>query len=125
MHKLYLFPLTSLLVVALNIFFAKTLSCDLNEGFAFGIHIQDLDLISILFVLVLFLLSILNNGCKRSVLLSIGILGVGNAYERIFSGYICDYISLLGISFNIIDVMIVAYVCFGIICFLRKDEKKD
>ncbi len=86
--------------------YAKEL-CILNRGVAFGLEFgQEIPISIFLLLLLSFLVYRLEKDI-RYLILSISILGLSNLLVRIFLGNVCDYISLLNISFNIADCGIV------------------
>lgn len=99
--------------------------CDLNSGIAFGVDIQYVEYITILLILLLFIFSLYIKGVRGGVLSSIAIFGFGNWINRIYTGCICDYISLFDISFNILDMGILIMVVIGIISFIRHDDTNN
>ena len=95
----------------LNIFISKQLylesKCILNEGVAFGIAIEYVFLISIFLISLLIILGLISKEGIRYIFFSLAVLGLSNLIVRFNYGSICDYINVLGISFNIADFMIV------------------
>lgn len=95
-------------------------SCVQNSGIAFGIQFRYQELLFLILAVLLIILSVKVVGVFRYVILSILTLGLANYISRVLYGYVCDYVSLLGISFNIVDVGIVILVTVGIlICILN------
>lgn len=112
----------SFLIALLDRYITRFLisSCVENTGIAFGIEFRYQEILFLIVAILLVILSVRVIGVFRYVILSILILGIANYVSRILYGYVCDYISLLGISFNIVDVGIVILVSIGIlICILN------
>lgn len=108
----------SLCIALLDIYITMNLtssSCVLNTGIAFGIEFRYQEIFSLTVLALLILLSVKVAGALRYVILGILTLGLANYISRVLHGYICDYISLFGISFNIVDVGIVILVCIGVL----------
>lgn len=101
----------STLFCILNILFSFHLYarelCILNRGVAFGLVFGQEIAVSIFLLLLLSFLAYRLEKDMRYLLFSIAILGLSNLLVRIFLGKVCDYISLLNISFNIADMGIV------------------
>jgi len=95
----------------LNIFISKQLyfesKCILNEGVAFGISIEYIFLISILLISLLIILGLISREDIRYIFFSLAVLGLSNLIVRFNYASVCDYINILGISFNIADFIIV------------------
>ncbi len=101
-------------------------SCVQNTGVAFGIEFRYQELLFLILAVLLIILSVKIVGIFRYVILSILILGLANYISRVLYGYVCDYISLFGISFNIVDVGIVILLSVGVlICILNIYEEKS
>lgn len=123
----YIIPLSilfSILNLCISFFFVS--ECTVNEGVLLGIDIPYVEIISFILLLAILFTSLKIKGSMRYILLGITILGSGNLLERTIHGYICDYISLFGISVNIIDICITILVMVGVlICIFKKDEHKN
>lgn len=107
----------SFCIALLDMYITKFLisSCIENRGVAFGIQFRYQELLFLIIAVLLIALSIKVVGLFRYVVLGILTLGLANCISRVLYGYVCDYISLFGISFNIVDVGIVTLVTIGIL----------
>lgn len=120
-------PYIATSLVLLNIAITEIISdkCRGNIGVAFGIYFQLLDLLIPLLIVILFLISIYSSGRVKYIFLSLCILGASNVLERYIKGYVCDYINILGISFNIVDMGIVLLCIFGILISISKKDERN
>lgn len=92
-----------------------------NTGAAFGMLGNKtwlLIVVSIIFIIVFVLFDIFNHSSSGWYLAGVGmILGgaIGNFVDRIFLGYVRDFVSIrfFGFVFNMADM----FITFGIICF--------
>lgn len=119
----------SSLLSILNIFISKYFfgldRCVINRGIAFGISMDLAVLISISLLIFLIILGYINIGRIRYIYFSIFLFGFSNLITRLFIGGICDYISLLFLSFNIADLGIVVLCIFGGIKVIDINGKKS
>lgn len=119
MKYIYISSLFLFTNIVLSFFVVE--SCTENSGVAFGIEIEYVSLVSILLLIDISILALKVKGNLRHILFSIVILGSGNLLERILRGYICDYIPLLNLSINILDIGIVVLTILGVlICIFNK-----
>ncbi len=105
-----------------------------NKGAAFGIFSNSTLLLTLTSIFTtLFLITLILKFPPRSYWNSIGIaylLGgtVGNGIDRVFKGYVIDFINILPINFaifNVADISInVAIVCFIIDIFSTKNQSR-
>jgi len=120
------FPYVSTLVVLFNIYLSRIYStqCSANIGVAFGIYFELLNLLIPFLIFILLLISIYSSNRLKNIFVSLCILGMSNAIERLVNGYICDFLTVFDISFNIVDMGIVLLCIFGIlVCISKRDEK--
>jgi lipoprotein signal peptidase len=96
--------------------------CVSNIGFAFGLNFPLFEIFSILIILLLLLIYMKKRSDIRYNILSLAILGLINISERLIFGNICDYITILKLSFNLVDIAIVVNVLIILYSFL-KDER--
>lgn len=98
--------LLSLINVFLSIYLSKIDFCIFNKGIAFGMRIEYEIFSSLVVLILLIVIGVLLKGNFRYIFLSLFLLGLSNLLVRILFGGVCDYISLLGISFNLADFFI-------------------
>jgi lipoprotein signal peptidase len=96
--------------------------CISNSGFAFGLNFPLFEIFSILIVLLLIIIYMKKKSDIRYNILGLAILGLINISERLIFGNICDYITILKLSFNLVDIAIVVNVLIILYSFL-KDER--
>lgn len=117
--------ITSLLVGILNLFLTNNLykdsECVVNRGFAFGLSIPYLAVLSFLIISILLVVYIRTKSVLRYNILAIGILGLFNLLERVLRGYICDYIDIFFLSVNLVDILIVGITLISLIYIFRKE----
>jgi len=118
----------SLIVSFVNILLSREFSliekCIQNDGVAFGIRVEYEAYISILVIITLIVLGIISKKNIKYFLFSISLLGLSNFIVRILHNGICDYISVLGLSFNVVDVSLVV-ICIYVglqILFLEREK---
>lgn len=107
----------SLLISVINIFLTDYLfdknGCVINRGIAFGISIEYIILLSILFIVLMIFLGCITKEFEKYILFSVSILGVSNLIVRVIYGGVCDYIRLFGMYVNLIDIFIVTLVIYS------------
>lgn len=107
----------SLLISVINIFLTEYLfdkrECVINRGVAFGISIEYIILLSILFIVLMIFLGCITKGFEKYILFSISILGISNLIVRVIYGGVCDYIRLFSMYVNLIDIFIVSLVIYS------------
>lgn len=123
----YILLLVSMLISVFNILYSVYLfskgMCVMNRGVSFGMLIEYEVLISILLVVFLIYLFFRLKNSLRYIFLNIAILGIGNILVRvILKEGVCDYIHILNISFNIVDVGIVGSSIYAIWYLLSKSN---
>lgn len=105
------------------------LNCQYNSGISFGMlsGISIWGLVALNLVLVVILLyTIIKSRHVNLGLVLIALGGIANLFERSLIGYICDYISLWGLHFNLADVLIVCgtiLVSYQSICEIIQYDK--
>lgn len=103
--------LCSFVVSVINIFLSNELflrnTCITNNGVAFGIEINNIFFISTLLLIILIVIALNSGGNMKYILFSVFLLGLSNLVTRVIYGKVCDYITVLGISFNISDLFLV------------------
>ena len=117
--------LISIIHLLLSLYLDTRGECILNEGIAFGISVNHIYVISIALILFLFGMAMTSKRTLRSFLFGIAILGIGNLLGRIYFSGICDYISLINISFNLIDIAIVSLCILSISHLIFNIPKTD
>lgn len=122
-HKLALIVFPSILVIlnlVLVFFLLENNVCVRNKGVAFGVSLGSEILVLLLLLVVLIFVYIKSREDLRYNVLAISILGLGNFFERVIKGYICDYIQIFDIYVNLVDLGITMTVIFSLI-YLFKD----
>lgn len=125
MILLIISSLFSILNIFISKYFFRLDRCVINRGIAFGISMDLAVLISISLLIFLIILGYINIGRIRYIYFSIFLFGFSNLITRLFIGGICDYISLLFLSFNIADLGIVVLCIFGGIKVIDINGKKS
>ena len=95
--------------------------CILNKGIAFGFNISLEVLISTILIICLVVLGVKRKEEDRYLLFSLCVLGLSNLIIRVIYNGVCDYISLIGLFFNLADVLIVS-ISIYIFFLLIKDR---
>lgn len=123
----YILPVSIIfLVIHLYISFFVVSQCTLNDGIAFGISLPYIEWISVGLLVVLFLIFMKTKSSMKYILLGITILGAANVLERVFRGYICDYIPMFSIYVNVADIGITTLAVLGvIICIFKRDGYRN
>ncbi len=113
----------------LNIFLSKYLfsidRCVINRGIAFGISIEYIFIISILFLIILIVLGYINKGIVRYILFSIFLFGLSNLITRLLLGGICDYLAMSFLTINIADLGVVVLSILAVIKIIVLDTHKS
>lgn len=121
--------LISYFLSILNIFLSKYLftidRCVINRGIAFGISIQYIFIISILFLIILIVLGYINKGIVRYILFSIFLFGLSNLITRLLLGGICDYLAMSFLTINIADLGVVVLSILAVIKIIVLDTHKS
>lgn len=112
-----------------NIFLSKYLftidRCVINRGIAFGISIEYIFIISILFLIILIVLGYINKGIVRYILFSIFLFGLSNLITRLLLGGICDYLAMSFLTINIADLGVVVLSILAVIKIIGLDIRKS
>lgn len=112
-----------------NIFLSKYLftidRCVINRGIAFGISIEYIFIISILFLIILIVLGYINKGIVRYILFSIFLFGLSNLITRLLLGGICDYLAMSFLTINIADLGVVVLSILAVIKIIVLDTHKS
>ena len=120
----YIFVL-SIVVSILNIVLSSTMYssglCILNTGVAFGVNIYWEVLISAILIIFLVVLGVERQKNDKYLIFSLCALGLSNLIIRVVYDGVCDYISLLGLFFNLADIFIV-FISIYIFFLLIKDR---
>lgn len=105
-----------------------------NRGAAFGILQGHITLLSgLTFLVLVAVLALFFNGAFKGRVLQWSVIagvsgGVGNLIDRVFRGYVVDYLdfsSLFGFPvFNFADILVVCGTLSVLLCILLYDDKK-
>ncbi len=119
--------LCSFVISVINILLSNQLflrnTCITNNGVAFGFEINNIFYISVLLLVILIVVALNSKDNMKYILFSVFLLGLSNLITRVIYGKVCDYITILEISFNISDLFLVLlsiYAGVFLLCFNKE-----
>lgn len=95
-----------------------------NYNLALGISLNNLLIIIFAIILFIFLIYFFYNKDKKIAFCFISIGFISNIFDRIFYGYVIDYINILNINiFNISDILIIIGMAILLINIIKNDKQ--
>lgn len=104
-----------------------------NTGMAFGLLAGQSTLLIVLTLLTLLALFLFlrRHALPRTAQYGVGLMlggALGNLFDRVFLGYVIDFIDLLFVRFSVFNIADIGVTCGAVllgICILRKKDEKS